>query len=97
MYPKLVNSAFSDGVEGKASLVELLSKTTLVNPAEVFQYLQAQLFAEPVPLLLNLEYLLRVLRIVFEVDEELIRRFNQVCSFFVAFLNTGVCELLNSL
>ena len=96
LYTQLVNSAFTDGIKSKASFIELLSQTALINPAKVFQYLQAQFFAKAVPFLLNLEDLLSILSIVFEVNEEFIRRFDQMRSLFVAFFYASVSELLDS-
>ena len=93
---QLVNSAFTNGIKSKASFIELLPQTTLINPAKVFQYLQAQFFAKTVPFLLNLEDLLSILSIVFEVNEEFIRRFDQMGSFFVAFFYASMSELLYS-
>ena len=87
---KLVNCILTNRVKSEASLVELLLLTAFSDSAEVFQDLKSQLFAQPVALLLDLSNLLRILHVVLEVQQELVRGLNQMCSLLIALLNTSI-------
>ena len=87
---KLVHSTLTDRVKSEASLVELLLLTAFADSAEVFQDLQSQLFAQPIALLLDLCDLLRVLHVVLEVQEELVRGLDQMGGLLIALLDTSV-------
>ena len=65
--------------------------------AKVFQNLQAKLFAKPVSLLFDLGNLLRVLSVIFEVEQQFVSGVNKMRSLFVPLLHAGIGKLLDSL
>ena len=94
---KLVDSALTDRIKSKASLIQLLFLATFADPAEIFQNLKSQFLAEAISLLLYLSNLLRILHVVLEVVEELVSGVDQVSSLFVSLFHAGVGELLDTL
>lgn len=75
----------------------MLLLTSFADAAEVFQNLQAKLFAKPVSLLFDLGNLLRVLRVIFKVEQQFVSGVNKMRSLFVPLLHAGIGKLLDSL